>query len=68
MKFKVGDRVEKVGGDYSFVGIVVAAFEKLSGADRYVVEDSRGVLHVYSAKILKPYESFIDRCVKFLSS
>jgi len=34
MKFKVGDRVEKVGGDYSFVGIVVAAFEKLSGADR----------------------------------
>lgn len=51
--FQVGDHVEKVGGDYTFTGVVVAAFQKLSGAERYVVEDDRGVLHVYSAKILK---------------
>ena len=54
--FVVGDKVEKVGGDYTFVGIIVASFKKLSGVKRYVVEDDRGVLHVYSAKILK----FVD--------
>ena len=53
MTYNVGDIVEKVGGHYTFVGTVVAAFQKLSGVDRYVVEDDRGVLHVYNAKILK---------------
>lgn len=53
MKFFVGDKVEKVGGDYTFKGVVVAAFYKLSGAPRYVVEDDRGVLHVYSAANLQ---------------
>lgn len=52
-EYQVGDQVEKVGGDYQFVGVVVAAFQKLSGVWRYVVEDDRGVLHVYSAKILR---------------
>ena len=51
--YSVGDLVEKVGGDYTFIGVVVAAFKKLSGAERYVVEDDRGVLHVYSAKVLR---------------
>jgi hypothetical protein len=51
--YRVGDKVEKIGGDYVFVGVVVAAFRKLSGAARYVVEDDRGVLHVYSAKNLR---------------
>jgi len=51
--YKIGDLVEKVGGDYTFVGHVVSVFEKLSGAVRLVVEDDRGVLHVYSEKILK---------------
>ena len=51
--FKTGDLVEKGGGDYTFVGHVVAVFEKLSGAVRLVVEDDRGVLHVYSEKILR---------------
>jgi len=51
--FKVGDHVEKVGGDYTFVGTVVAVFCKLSGAIRLVVEDDRGVLHVYSEKNLR---------------
>lgn len=53
MKFSVGDKVEKVGGDYTFVGVVVSAFKKLSGVDRYVVEDDRGILHVYSEKNLR---------------
>jgi len=51
--YAVGDLVEKVGGDYTFIGVVVAAFKKLSGAERYVVEDDRGVLHVYSAPCLR---------------
>jgi len=55
-QFKVGDLVEKVGGDYQFVGHVVCVFAKLSGAIRLVVEDDRGVLHVYSEKILRLVE------------
>ena len=53
MDFNTGDKVKKVGGDYTFEGTVVADFEKLSGARRYVVEDDRGVLHVYSYKNLE---------------
>lgn len=52
-QFKVNDQVSKVGGDYTFEGTVVAVFHKLSGAIRLVVEDDRGVLHVYSEKNLK---------------
>jgi len=51
--FQIGDKVSKVGGDYRFDGIVVAAFQKLSGVTRYVVEDDRGILHIYSDKNLK---------------
>lgn len=67
--FKIGDHVEKVGGDYTFVGVVVAAFEKLSGAERFVVEDDRGVLHVYSAKILRLQKpTFFEKAIfKLLS-
>lgn len=50
--FKVGDPVSKTGGDYRFDGFVVAAFNKLSGVPRYVVEDDRGILHIYSEKNL----------------
>jgi hypothetical protein len=57
LELEVGQLVEKVGGDYQFEGHVVAKFAKLSGAVRYVVEDDRGVLHVYSAKILRKLES-----------
>ena len=56
MNFKVGDKVSKVGGDYRFDGVVVAVFEKLSGAVRLCVEDDRGVLHIYSEKNLKHSE------------
>ncbi len=53
MRFDVGDHVRKVGGDYQFVGIIVAAFLKVSGARRLVVEDDRGILHIFSDKNLE---------------
>ncbi len=50
---KVGDKVVKVGGDYTFDGIIVAVFFKLNAISlRYVVEDDRGVLHIFSSKNL----------------
>ncbi len=52
-QFKVGDEVSKVGGDYRFDGIVRAVFTKGSGSIRLVVEDDRGILHIYSEKNLK---------------
>jgi len=48
-----GDKVKKVTGDYRFEGIVVARFVKLSGKVRYVVEDDRGILHIFSEKNLE---------------
>ena len=54
--FSVGDLVSKTGGDYKFDGVVVAAFVKLSGQQRYVVEDDRGILHIFSSKNLMPRE------------
>lgn len=48
--YGVGDHVEVVGGDHSFAGTIVAAFPKLWGAARFVVEDERGVLHIYGVK------------------
>jgi hypothetical protein len=53
-KFIVGDKVQKVGGDYTFVGVVVSVFWKRSGQVRYVVEDDRGILHIFSEKNLAP--------------
>lgn len=50
---KVGDKVSKVGGDYTFDGTIVADFLKLSGLRRFVVEDDRGTLHIYSEKNLQ---------------
>lgn len=56
MKYKINDKVEKVGGDYKYEGTVVAAFFKASGAIRYVVEDSRGMLFIFNEAGLK-YET-----------
>lgn len=50
--YNPGDLVSKTSGDYKFDGTVVAAFQKLSGQTRYVVEDDRGILHIFSAKNL----------------
>lgn len=52
-RFNVGDSVSKVGGDYRFDGIVRAVFTKGSGVIRLVVEDDRGILHIYSEKNLQ---------------
>jgi len=52
-KFSVGDSVSKVGGDYRFDGVVRSVFTKASGVIRLVVEDDRGILHIYSEKNLE---------------
>lgn len=51
--FKIGDLVNRKGSDYRFPGMVVAVFEKISGATRYVVEDDRGILFIMSAKSME---------------
>jgi hypothetical protein len=48
MKYQIGDYVIKEAGDYRFEGRIVSAFEKLSGAERYVVENSDGMLFIFS--------------------
>lgn len=52
--FEKGDRVMKTGGDYSFTGVVVAKFTKLSGVERVVVENEQGILHIFNTKQLAP--------------
>lgn len=53
MKYKIGDKVKKITGDYAFDGTVVAAFSMLNGAERYVVEhDECHMLHIFSEKNL----------------
>jgi len=47
-QFQELDKVAKISGDYDFEGIVVSAFRKLDGKVRYVVEDDRGILHIFS--------------------
>lgn len=53
MKFTEGDQVTKITGDYSFDGVVDSVFTKQNGAERLVVEDERGALHVYSESNLR---------------
>lgn len=48
-----GDEVESVGGENQFRGPIVAKFEKLSGAIRYVAENDRGILHIFRARDLR---------------
>lgn len=52
-EFSVKDKVEKHVGDYKFEGVVVSAFQKVSGKWRYVVENRDGILHIFSAKQLR---------------
>lgn len=55
--FNIGDKVSKIGGDSRFDGIVVARFPKLCGLLRYVVEDDRGLLMIYSPANLKAQDT-----------
>lgn len=50
--FKIGDKVSKVGGDYTFDGVIVSVYYKLSGQLRYVAEDDRRINHIFSEKNL----------------
>jgi hypothetical protein len=50
--FHEGDRVAKRGGDYSFVGVVLAAFSKRSGSPRYAVENDDGLIHIFNGEQL----------------
>ena len=49
---EVGDIVQKIRGDYIFKGVIVSKFEKTSGVVRFVVENSDGILHIFSEKNL----------------
>lgn len=60
-EFGVGQRVQKSGGDYSFEGRIVAAFQKWNreltrqgGAWRYVVQNREGLLHIFNGNQLWP--------------
>ncbi len=61
---KVGDEVEKVGGDYSFSGWIVSKFTKRTGATRFVVEDSRGLLFIFNETNLQLINKVIEKPVK----
>ena len=50
VRIKVGDIVERVNSDYKFVGTIRSVFQKNSGVTRYVVEDDRGILFIWSRK------------------
>lgn len=50
--FRVGDYVEKSGGDYTFEGWILSIFQKRSGVWRCNVEDLRGVVHIFNLKQL----------------
>jgi len=52
-EFNVDNKVQKVGGDYTFEGTIVSVFTKLSGKVRIVVEDDRGLLFIFSEKQLE---------------
>jgi hypothetical protein len=51
--FVLGDKVRKIGGDARFEGTIVSVFLKLDNeTERYVVEDDRGLLMIYSPRDL----------------
>ena len=50
--FAIGEAVEKITGDYTFPGHIVAVFTKRSGKILYVVEDDRGVVHIFNEQTL----------------
>ena len=56
LPYQVGDRVRKIVGDYTFVGFVVAIFQKRNGHLRVVVEhETCGMLHIFSPANLELY-------------
>ena len=54
LPFDVGDRVEKTGGDYAFVGYVVAVFRKHASDEmRVVVENAERLIHIFHPRQLR---------------
>lgn len=53
IQFRPGDRVAKRTGDYRYEGTVVAAFHKLGGPVRYVVENADGMLFIFNGSQLE---------------
>ncbi len=58
--FKVGDKVEKIGGDYTFIGYVLCVYYKRDGKSiRVDVEmdnnggSGDGMIHIFSPKQLR---------------
>lgn len=64
-----GYKVRRINSDYSFVGTIRAHFSKVSGQERFVVEDERGTLFIMSRKNFEllpdDYEEKTARWVKF---
>ncbi len=56
MKFQLGEKVRKVGGDAEFEGTITAVFKKIRPPHgvRYCVEDDRGLVLIQSDKTLEP--------------
>ena len=52
-KLHIGQRVNKVGGDYKFCGEIVCVFSKRSGHIRVVVENDDGLLFIFNEKQLQ---------------
>ncbi|TXH58209.1 MAG: hypothetical protein E6Q97_02875 [Desulfurellales bacterium] len=58
LPFDVGDLVAKVGGDYAFVGHVVAVFRKhASNEMRVVVENAERLIHIFHPRQLQKVET-----------
>jgi len=53
-KYDIGQRFRKTGGDYSFEGVIVAAFKKKTGLIRYVGENEDGLLFIFNEKSIEP--------------
>lgn len=51
-KFQSGDVVQKVTGDYKFVGNVTV-IRKRSGEYRYAVENDDGMIHIFNGSQLE---------------
>ena len=50
---EIGDTVIKDAGDYTFAGVILPSLKKLSGAERYVVENPDGIVHIFSEKNIR---------------
>lgn len=58
-KFRVGDKVYKSKGDYTFDGEIVGVIQKRNGAVRVVAElDGRGLLHIFSENQLELKQTY----------